>query len=374
MSLADALDTPPPDPISGRTLAFCRLLRAEGLPITPARVMDALRALTFIDSSQVDDFRLALRINLASSQTQEATFDRVFTHYFYDTADERRLPSGIRGETMRGQLGHHYKALDQAVDAPPEAWAPEASGHAVDLRARWDPDAPPLEQIIRELACRLATRPSRRFQTGRRGEKVDLRRSVRRNARHGFDLLDLARARRKQRRTRLVMLCDVSGSMDAFNPFLLQLMFGLQQALKSSRTLVFSTHVTEITAALRRRSVAETLREITQIVRHWSGGTDIGAALGCLNRGVIREGAASSTVAIIISDGYDNGSIERIAEEMKALQRQVSSVVWINPMYGASTFQVRAAGMRAALPFVDHFLPAFDARSLRVLVRALALI
>jgi uncharacterized protein with von Willebrand factor type A (vWA) domain len=223
--LANAVDTPPPDPISARTLAFCRLLRAEGLPITPARVMDALRALTFIDSSQVDDFRLALRLNLASSQTQEATFDRVFTHYFYDTADERRLPSGIRGETMRGQLGHHYKDLDQAVDAPPEAWAPEASGHAVDLRARWDPDAPPLEQIIRELARRLATRPSRRFQTGRRGEKVDLRRSVRRNARHGFDLLDLARARRKQRRTRLVMLCDVSGSMDAFNPFLLQLMF-----------------------------------------------------------------------------------------------------------------------------------------------------
>ena len=151
----------------------------------------------------------------------------------------------------------------------------------------------------------------------------------------------------------------------------------LQETLhnqQGSRTLVFRTHVTEITAALRRRSVAETLREITQIVRHWSGGTDIGAALGCLNRGVIREGAASSTVAIIISDGYDNGSIERIAEEMKALQRQVSSVVWINPMYGASTFQVRAAGMRAALPFVDHFLPAFDARSLRVLVRALALI
>jgi uncharacterized protein with von Willebrand factor type A (vWA) domain len=93
-----------------------------------------------------------------------------------------------------------------------------------------------------------------------------------------------------------------------------------------------------------------------------------------LNRGVIREGAASSTVAIIISDGYDNGSIERIVDEMKALQRQVSSVVWINPMFGASTFKVRAAGMRAALPFVDHFLPAFDARSLRVLVRALALI
>ena len=356
------------------TLRFCQVLRADGLPVTPARVIDALHALQHIDPAEEADFRLALRLNLASSQEQEVLFEQAFDRYFRQHPDTRQVRSGIRGETLRGQLGHHYKALDQQVEAPPEAWGVAESTHHVDLSSRWDPDAPPLAQIIRELAKRLATRPSRRFQSGRQGERIDLRRSVRRNARHGFDLLDLSRAKRKQRRTRLVMLCDVSGSMDAFNPFLLQLMFGLQQALKSSRTLVFSTATTEITAALRRRTVNDTLREVAETVRHWSGGTDIGAAIGHLNRGVIREGAASATVAIIISDGYDNGVLERIASEMQALQRQVSKVVWINPMYGASTFKVRAAGMKAALPYVDHFLPAFDARSLRVLVRELALI
>jgi uncharacterized protein with von Willebrand factor type A (vWA) domain len=167
------------------------------------------------------------------------------------------------------------------------------------------------------------------------------------------------------------MLCDVSGSMDTFNPFLLRLMLGLQQLMKNSRTLVFSTHVTDITAVLRTRAVADTLREVGLQVSHWSGGTDIGGALARLNRGIVREGPASSTVVVVISDGYDNGHAEHVAYEMAQLQRQVRKIVWINPMYGATTFQVRAAGMKAALPYVDHFLPAFDAKSLHVLVRGL---
>jgi uncharacterized protein with von Willebrand factor type A (vWA) domain len=183
--------------------------------------------------------------------------------------------------------------------------------------------------------------------------------------------MPLARVEPKTRKTRIVMLCDVSGSMDAFNPFLLRLMFGLQQALANSRTLVFSTHVTEITASLRRRSVQETLREVGDTVSHWSGGTHIGGALATLNRTVLREGVGGATVVMILSDGYDNGEVALIEAEMRTLQRQCESVVWINPMYGASTFKVRAAGMKAALPFVDHFLPAFDARSLKILVREL---
>ena len=358
--------------LRGRTLQFCRVLRDEGLPITPSRVMDALRALEHVDCTRETDYRLALRLNLAGSHEDEARFERAFDLHFHAQGDPRQVRGGIRGESMQGSLGHHYKELDQDVEIPPEQHSSESADHDIDLRSRWAADAPSLERIIRELARRLATRPSRRRQTGRHGEQIDLRHSVRRNARHGFDLLDLARSRRKTRRTRLVMLCDVSGSMDTFNPFLLQLMLGLQQALKSSRTLVFSTKTSEITGALRRRSIRETLDGISDQVRHWSGGTDIGAALGELNRGVLREGNAAATVVVVLSDGYDNGSLERIGLEMAALRRQVSKVVWVNPMFGASTFQVRAAGMKAALPYVDHFLPAFDQKSLQILVRQLA--
>jgi uncharacterized protein len=106
-------------------------------------------------------------------------------------------------------------------------------------------------------------------------------------------------------------------------------------------------------------------------VRHWSGGTDIGAALGELNRTVLREGTARTTVLIVISDGYDNGEVKRIERELEAVRRRIRTLVWINPMYGATTFSVRAAGMRAAMPYIDHFLPAFNAKALHVLVKAL---
>ena len=354
-----------------RTIELCRLAKAEHLAVTPARVLDVMRALPHIDPLDRTEYRLTLRSNLASSHDEEVRFDRLFDDYFYPVDGERPWHSRLRGESMQGRMGHHTRELNQEVTTPAESFSTDPVAHALDLNARWDPAAPPLEQIIRTLAKQLATRPSRRLRAAPHGRTLDLRRSVRRNVRHGMDLVELARVERRTCKTRIVMLCDVSGSMDAFNPFLLQLMFGLQQALKNSRTLVFSTHVTEITACLRRRSVSETLREVGDTVRAWSGGTNIGGALATLTRGVIREGAGGTTVVIVISDGYDNGDPQLIAQEMASLQRQVASVVWINPMFGATTFQVRAAGMKAALPYVDHFLPAFDAKSLHVLVREL---
>jgi uncharacterized protein with von Willebrand factor type A (vWA) domain len=149
-------------------------------------------------------------------------------------------------------------------------------------------------------------------------------------------------------------------------------MFGLQQRLKSSRTVVFSTRATEISRVLRRRSVRETLAEVSRLARHWSGGTRIGDALAAVNRRILREGSASSTVAVVLSDGYDQGDPRVIAREMEALRRRVRTVVWINPLLGSEGYAPLAKGMRAALPHVDRFLPAHDARSLRSLCRELA--
>lgn len=363
-----------PTTLIDQTLALCRAAHAAGLPVSQARAIDVFRALSVIDWSTPDDYRLALRTNLVASRTEEILFDRVFATHF------GQQPAGYGGDHImaHSELLHGTLDAGRANEAHREllteadTFGGEEVTRRANLAARWDPDAPPLAQVIRELARRLATRPSRRSQPARHGARIDLRRSMRRSVRHGLDLVELARIKPKTRKTRIVMLCDVSGSMDVFNSFLLQLMFGLQQALKASRTLVFSTQVSEVTQSLRRRSVDETLREMSDTVRHWSGGTDIGAALGTLNRGVLREGSSRSTVLIVISDGYDNGQPARIVQELAMAKRHIRSLVWINPMYGASTFTVRAAGMRAALPYVDYFLPAFNGRALHALVRGLA--
>ena len=364
------------EPLIAHTLALCRAARAAGLPVSQARTIDVFRALAVIDWANRDDYRLALRTNLVASRADEVLFERVFAQHFGQAPAEYggdhilAHSELLRGNLDAGRSNEGHRDMLTETDT----FGAEEVARRAQLAARWDADAPPLEQVIRELARRLATRPSRRNQPARHGPRIDLRRSVRRSVRHGLDLVELARVQRKTRKTRLVLLCDVSGSMDAFNPFLLQLMFGLQQALKNSRSLVFSTQLSEITAYLRRRSIAETLQEISDKVRHWSGGTDIGAALAQLNRGVLREGAARATVLIVVSDGYDNGATARITQELAMAKRQIRSLVWINPMYGASTFTVRAAGMRAALPYVDHFLPAFNGQALHVLVKGLAAI
>ncbi len=361
-----------PETLLTRTLALCRLAKDARLGVTQGRVIDAVRSLGGIRFVHEDDFRLALRTNLASSREEEQRFDRLFHAYWYGEAENEGHRMGMQTELLRGALDQGFQEAHQDIIGQREDSSAEETLRDLNLTARWDEDAPPIAQTVRILARRLATRPSRRLKPSPRGRRIDLRRSLRRNLRHGLDMLELSRVQRRVRKTRLVMLCDVSGSMDAFNPFLLQLMLGIQQELKNSRTVVFSTEMTEITALLRRGSVQHTLQQVGETVRHWSGGTDIGRALAELNRGVLREGSARSTVAIIISDGYDSGQTEVIQREMRALRRRVDTVVWINPMYGAASFEPRAQGMKAALPYIDHFLPAYNAQSLRVLVRELA--
>ena len=361
-----------PETLLTRTLELCRLAKQAGLGVTPGRVIDVARSLRGIQFVNEDDFRLTLRTNLASSQIEEQRFDRVFNAYWYGAAKNEGYRLGVQTELLHGNFDQGIQEAHQDIIGQLEDSSPQETHRDLNLTARWDEEAPPIEHTVRALAKRLATRPSRRLRPFPRGQRIDLRRSLRRNMRHGMDMLELARVHRRVRKTRLVLLCDVSGSMDAFNPFLLQLMLGIQKELKNARTVVFSTAVTEITSVLRRRSVQHTLQQVGETVRHWSGGTDIGGALTRLNRSVLREGSTRSTVAIIISDGYDSGRTEVIEREMRALRRRVRTVVWINPMYGASSFEPRAQGMKAALPYIDHFLPAYNAQSLQVLVRELA--
>lgn len=357
------------DPL-GRILEFFGALRGAGLAVTPGRMIDALRAVRLVGLVHRDEFRLALRANLVSSREEEATFDRIFEAFWAaasfevqrtDLKLEPRDDDHNR-ELAEGSEEFHGSRLRYSAD--------EATGKK-DLAGQWPGGSKDLERAIRDLAERLATRPSRRFRPSPRGRRVDLRRSLRRNMRYGMDFVELTRLRRKIRKTRVVMLCDVSGSMDSYTPFLLELMLGLQKTLKSSRTVVFSTRATEITRALRRQSVREALDAVAEEARHWSGGTNIGAALGRLNRRIMQEGAPSATVGVIVSDGYDQGDPRIVRREMEALRRRTRSIVWVNPLLGTEGYAPLAKGMRAALPYVDHFLPAHDVSSLRALCRTL---
>ena len=360
-----------PDPI-GPTLAFCNFLRESNFSITHSRIMDALRSTRHIDWSTQDDFKTALQVNLVSTREQEFEFERLFDAFWHNRQFEpRKEQFTLRPEPIQGSLDDGWKETHRDIIADPDQFSSDEVARDLNLSRRWTEKEPPLEPIIKALAKKVASRPSRRRIPDTRGALVDMRRTLRGASRKGFDLITFLHSKKRIRKTRIVLLCDVSGSMDAYNPFLLRLMLGLQKELKNSRTVVFSTQVTEITTLLRYKSVPETLREVSRSVSHWSGGTNIGLSLSTLNRGLFKEGSAKSTVAVIVSDGYDQGDTETIGKEISALRRRVRKLVWINPMYGSVSYQPTAKGMQAALPYIDLFLPAWDATSLRTLVREL---
>lgn len=355
-----------------RVLAFCRLLRRLGLGVTPGRIIDVFRALDYVRIATPDEFRLTLRTNLVSSHDEETLFDRVFATFWDGTAETEVVARELELEPRPDDDQEEIPEEPPDVLGSPRQWSRDDVNRDKTLIGQWAGESPEMRRVLRELLTSLATRPSRRRRPARRGSRIDLRRTLRRNLRYGMDVVELAHTERKIRKTRLVLLCDVSGSMDTYNPFLLQLMFGVQKGLKNSRTIVFSTRATEVTRMLRHQSVSATLARIGAEARHWSGGTDIGAALAEVNRRVVRDGPASSTVAIVVSDGYDQGDPAAVRREMRALRRRARVVVWINPLLGSEGYAPVAQGMRAALPHVDHFLPAHDMSSLRAMCRQLA--
>ncbi len=221
-----------------------------------------------------------------------------------------------------------------------------------------------VRQVIRALAHQLSTAVSRRAQARRRGRGIDLRGSLRRAARSGGEIRELARRRKTLRRTDVVLLADVSGSMDVYSQFLVQFVYGLQQELRGVSTFVFSTRLYEVTPMLRARSFEEALRRLQQHVDVWSGGTQIGASIADFNRRFARERVHRNTIAIVMSDGWDRGDAGVLRREMGTLRRRAGRVIWLNPLLGQEGYQPLTQGMVAALPYCDDFMPVHSVDSL----------
>ncbi|MCI0777694.1 MAG: VWA domain-containing protein, partial [Chloroflexi bacterium] len=170
--------------------------------------------------------------------------------------------------------------------------------------------------------------------------------------------------RRKIRRLNLLLLCDVSGSMDVYSRFLTQFVYGLQNELRGVSTFVFSTRLFDVTPMLRAKSFEEAFERIGRRVQGWSGGTRIGGCLAEFNRTYGRARIGPRTVVIIISDGWDRGDIDVLRREMRMLKRRAFRILWLNPLLGAKDYRPAAQGMAAALPWIDAFLPVHNLASL----------
>ncbi|MFQ5690502.1 MAG: VWA domain-containing protein [Gemmatimonadota bacterium] len=223
-----------------------------------------------------------------------------------------------------------------------------------------------MDRALERLMVKLATRRSRRLRPARRRGKVDLRRSLRDALRHDGELLRLARRDRRIDRPRLVLLCDVSGSMERYSRFLLRFILTACRE-PDVETFVFSTRLTRLGPWLPRADADRVLARLGARIQDWSGGTRIGASLSAFLDEYGRRMLGQRTVVIVLSDGLDQGEVEPLERAMRGIHRKARKVIWLNPLLESPDYRPEARGMKAALPYVDEFASGHSLEALREL-------
>lgn len=364
---------------------FSQALRTSGLAVSPSRLIDLCRCMRFIDIRHRPDFYVAARANLVASHEDVPVFDQTFRE-FWDRPGMLNAPEPDSSESPNpeepGNTSHIVEQVLPRFDAdgdPQQVDPSEAPpGYSLDeafmkrdLRLMSDQELEKARKLVSELIATLANHSNRRTTPSAKGNDLDLRRMLRRNALRAGDGTEFRYRKKQIKRTRLLVLCDVSGSMEHYSNFFIPFIYALRQKLSRLEVAVFSTRTTVITDALRRQSVEQSLAEVAEQVHDWGGGTDIGRCLQEFNHRFRRGAHCSHAVAIILSDGWDRGEPSRMREEMKMLKQGVHKVLWLNPLLGDDDYQPLCQGMRTALPFIDHFLPAHNLESFAELVRRL---
>jgi uncharacterized protein with von Willebrand factor type A (vWA) domain len=357
-------------------------LRRAGLPAPPERAVRLTRALALVPPADRDSLYWTCRVTLISDRAQLPLFDAVFSAVF----DGRLDPADSRGDpTAPPAVGSEPRTRP----APPDARPGDPSGSGGDRRVAppgpdGPADGPERETVlavasaeerlgetafaelsadelaeVRRLVARivLATpeRVSRRSRPAARGEKLDLRRTIRVARRTGGDVERLVFRRRRRRPRRLVLLCDVSGSMEPYTRVFLTLLQGAVGAA-DAEAFVFSTGITRLTRQLAGRDADAALARAAAVTSGWSGGTRLGRSIGQFLDDFGRRGMARGAVVVVLSDGWATDDPADVAAAMARLRRVAYRVVWVNPRKAAPGFAPVVGGMAAALPYCDAFV------------------
>ena len=383
---ADRRETTPaaqPGALLHNLLLFGRLLHGLGLEVNPGRMIDVQEALRLIEIGRKHDFFYTLRSFLVKRREDLPLFDEAFERFW-------RKPVGDVWEIDLAQLladrqPPQPKPPPVVLPQPEadEAMPPDADeGQAQEiieltrtyserelLRQRdfahlTQEEFHAIKQMMAGLIWRMSLRTTRRYTPGR-DELIDLRRSLRRNLRHGGEMLIWAYRTPKVKPRPLIIIADISGSMEAYTRLLLHFMYGVTNgARRRVEVFVFGTRLTRITRQLRHKDVDQSLDEVTSVVKDWSGGTRIGDALKTFNFDWGRRVLRGGPIVLLISDGWDRGDPLLLNRELGRLHRFCHRLVWLNPLLGSQNYEPLTRGMQAALPHIDDFLPVHNLASL----------
>jgi uncharacterized protein with von Willebrand factor type A (vWA) domain len=355
-------------------LHFGRILRGLGFDAGPARMLPFLSALAVIDMSRFDDLRTVVRIHFARRREELPILDRALAA-FLGVRPLQAPSSGGSVEEKAGAIsatGRQLKVLDD-MEMGAEAEEQEIASYSrVELLRRKDFDSlneaemAEVRRLIRMMRIPAGLTRSRRMRPGGH-ERLDMRRLLRRSLRFDGELLVFSWKSRSRRPRPLVLLCDISGSMERYTRILLNFAYALKSASTRVEAFVFATRLTRITRMLRHHDVDTALSRVTASVEDWSGGTRIGEAIEAFNRRYARRVLGHGATVAIISDGWDRGDTDQMRRAVAHLQRSCHRLIWMNPLMGAPGYEPLTLGLQAALPFVDDFLPAHNLANLEAL-------
>lgn len=363
------------DPVAGAphlprsALLFARVLRGLGMSVATDDVTAFLQSMQAVGIRSRRDARAAARSLFTTSVTQRERFDRAFDRFW----SHRQLPAweGLPPPEVEMER----TAIGAAAGAAGGSEEPERSDRTLtwsaaerlrrkDFGAMDDAELQRLYDLVDMMRIELPVRAARRTRPARRGHLIDLRGSLRAGLRSGGELTRLRWRRRKLRPRRLILICDISGSMERYSGALLAFVHAAARGLPRGEAFVFGTRLSRITRLLTGRRIADALRAVADHVLDWGGGTRIGEVLRDFNYRWARRVLSERAVVVLISDGWDRGEAALLRAEIDRLRRSCGQLVWLNPLAGSPGFEPRTRGLQAALPFVDLHLPAHNLAAL----------
>jgi uncharacterized protein with von Willebrand factor type A (vWA) domain len=373
-------------------LLFGRLLRGLGLDVNSGRMIDLVQALGHIEIGRKLDFYHAARSLLVHRHDDFPLFDEAFEMFWRKPADGwTTLDLSMLGGRRRKRrltfvpppLHGSETAPSSGSDDPPHSDEPPIIQTTLTYSARevlrrkdfaelTGEELEAIKRLMATLVWRLGERRTRRRRPGHT-RLLDLRRTVRRSLKYGGEVLEWARREPKVKPRPLVLLADISGSMERYTRLLLHFIYSLTAGLNQPvESFVFGTRLTRVSRELHVREVDAALRQVSRAVPDWSGGTRIGEALKTFNFEWGRRVLGRGAVVLLISDGWDRGDIDLLRAEMARLQRSCHRLIWLNPLLGSPEYEPLTRGMQAALPYIDDFVPVHNLASLEDLARRLS--
>ena len=374
-------------------LNFVHLLRGAGLKIGPGRVLDGVRAAQAVGIARRDDFYWALHAVFVARHEQHDLFNQAF-RLFWQNPDLTAQQTGSAADpdsnpTQRHEPGEPVsrRLLDalRGHDTPPPApeaqeerdidasmtWSARRALGAKDFEQMSADEIEEAKRAITEMRLPVPEIATRRMAPDPAGRRIDMRRSFAKSIRQGGQIIALAHRSRRYRHPPLIVLCDISGSMNLYSRMFLHFIHALSNRNRNIHAFVFGTSLTNISRALTARDVDDALAKIGGLADDWSGGTRIGACLHDFNRHWSRRVLAQNASVLLITDGLDRDGGQELATEISRLQRSCRRLIWLNPLMRYEKYAPLALGARALAPHVDELRTIHNLGSMRDLVAAL---